>query len=130
MLFTVLFILLAAHCIGDYPMQGEFLATYKSKDNVVLLVHCVIYTIFITAGFLLSMFLLDKDITTIGVNNIILITLLTHFSIDKWKCEYRKRLLERTDITENEKNKLDVEGYYIDQALHMVVLAVIFVIEI
>ena len=110
-------------------MQGEFLATYKSKNNLILLIHCIIYTAFIVVGFVLSIFLLDKSLTTIEVNNIILITLLTHFFIDKWKCEYRKKLLERTDITENEKNELDVKGYYIDQALHIVVLAVIFVIK-
>ena len=123
-----IFILLAAHCIGDYPMQGEFLATYKSKDNLVLLVHCIIYTAFMTVGFVLSMILLDISITTSIINLIIFIMIVSHFLIDKWKCVYRDKLYARTDISDVERQKLDVRSYYTDQALHILILVILYVL--
>lgn len=47
-------ILLFAHLIADYPLQGEFLSKYKGKNYTILATHAGIWTgtILITAHFL------------------------------------------------------------------------------
>lgn len=37
-------ILLFAHLLADYPLQGPFLSEYKAKKILVMLVHCGIWT--------------------------------------------------------------------------------------
>ena len=39
-----LLILLFAHLLADYPLQGEFLATMKGKNVIVLISHAGIWT--------------------------------------------------------------------------------------
>lgn len=39
-----LLILLFAHLLADYPLQGEFLATMKGKNVIVLVSHAGIWT--------------------------------------------------------------------------------------
>jgi hypothetical protein len=39
-----IFWLLFAHLLADYPLQGEFLATMKGKNNIVLVSHAGIWT--------------------------------------------------------------------------------------
>lgn len=36
--------LLFAHLLADYPLQGEFLATMKGKNHIVLFSHAGIWT--------------------------------------------------------------------------------------
>ena len=48
--------LLFAHLLADYPMQGEFLATMKGKNHILLLSHAGIWTGCITvAGVLMGL---------------------------------------------------------------------------
>jgi hypothetical protein len=37
-------VLLFAHLLADYPLQGDFLATMKGKNLIVLLTHAGIWT--------------------------------------------------------------------------------------
>ena len=37
-------ILLFAHLLADYPLQGEFLATMKGKNPIILATHAGIWT--------------------------------------------------------------------------------------
>lgn len=39
-----IFWLLFAHLLADYPLQGEFLATMKGKNHIILLSHAGIWT--------------------------------------------------------------------------------------
>lgn len=39
-----LLILIFAHLLADYPLQGEFLATMKGKNMIVLVSHAGIWT--------------------------------------------------------------------------------------
>ncbi|MBW3113520.1 DUF3307 domain-containing protein [Bacillus sp. MCCB 382] len=39
-----LLILIFAHLLADYPLQGEFLATMKGKNHIVLISHAGIWT--------------------------------------------------------------------------------------
>ena len=40
MLLKILF----AHSLGDYFLQGEYLAMNKGKDNYLLCIHAILYT--------------------------------------------------------------------------------------
>ncbi len=40
----LIFWLIFAHLLADYPLQGEFLATMKGKNYIVLLSHAGIWT--------------------------------------------------------------------------------------
>jgi hypothetical protein len=44
MLYPFLFVLLVAHCLGDFFFQTTKMATYKSKSNVALLHHVLVYS--------------------------------------------------------------------------------------
>ena len=123
-------ILASAHCIGDYPMQSEFLSKYKSKNCFVLVVHCVIYTAFICIGFSLALYLYNRSLTNEALMVLFYYILITHVVIDTVKCLFRNYLYKKNeDGTEyvNVKDKkkreeADVWGYYIDQVAHFVVL--------
>ena len=47
-------ILIFAHLLGDYPLQGEFLAKMKGKNFIILCSHAGIWTgmILVTAHFI------------------------------------------------------------------------------
>jgi Protein of unknown function (DUF3307) len=48
-------VLIFAHLLADYPLQGEFLAMMKGKNHIVLVSHAGIWTGCIaTAGYLLG----------------------------------------------------------------------------
>ena len=40
MLLKILF----AHALGDYFLQGDYLAMNKGKDNYLLCIHAILYT--------------------------------------------------------------------------------------
>jgi hypothetical protein len=37
--------LLLAHCLLDYSLQGEFLATMKARYSLIMIVHCAIWSL-------------------------------------------------------------------------------------
>ena len=44
MIKSLLFVLMA-HMMGDYLFQSDYLAMNKGKDNYILLVHSILYTV-------------------------------------------------------------------------------------
>jgi len=87
--------------IGDYPLQGEFLANNKSKYNYILFCHAVIWTGCIVFGlWFIGMFAWWKFI----------MLLVGHFIIDWVKCH------------QIDKNKTLTKDLWIDQGLHFIQL--------
>lgn len=123
-----IFILLAAHCIGDYPLQGEFLATHKGENNFILLVHCIIYTACVLVGLVLALPLISAPINETILLTIIAVILVSHFIIDKRKCEFMKKL--DIDYTKNmeQKKELMVCSFYEDQMYHIVIICTIMIL--
>ena len=95
--FIILYFL---NLVLDYPLQGTFLAEYKSKKNYILFVHCAIWSlgIYIALHFL--------GLATVWK---LIMLLVGHYIIDYWKCRglYKKYMKDFT-------------AYYIDQSLHVV----------
>lgn len=98
-----LFILLAAHCLADFPLQGDFLA--KVKDPTRNLPE-----IWIPALFSHSMIHAGMVFLITGYLSLALVQLFTHFAIDYGKC--------RNWFGES------LKSFVIDQLLHYVVLAI------
>ena len=120
-----IFILLAAHCIGDYPLQGEFLAIHKGENNFILLVHCIIYTACVLVGFVIALPLVSSPVNETILLTIMTVILVSHFIIDKHKCEFIKKL--DIDDTKNmeQKKELMICSLYEDQMYHIVIICVI-----
>lgn len=96
-----------AHYIADYPLQGDFLAQTKGKYWYSLVAHSIIYGLTIALCFkLLGVFEIWK----------VAILVLSHIVID-----YKK-------ATAKNKDKALTIYLYIDQALHIVINAVLFYI--
>lgn len=98
--------LLFAHCLGDYLFQTNYLASNKGKDNYLLFVHSVLYT--------LAVYLVFG--TTISYLGYWLI-LLTHIPIDYVKAR---------GITP--KKYGDNKALIIDQIIHYIVLIISIII--
>lgn len=43
--------LLFAHCLGDYFLQTDYLAMNKGKDNYILCIHSILYTLAVALVF-------------------------------------------------------------------------------
>ena len=56
-------VLLYAHLLADYPLQGEFLANMKGKNVIVLFTHAGIWT----GTILLAVYLLGFSVTYFDV---------------------------------------------------------------
>jgi Protein of unknown function (DUF3307) len=105
------FWLLFAHLLADYPLQGEFLATMKGKNNIILATHAGIWTGMIC----LAMSLLGISFTALDV--VLLFTV--HTIADYLKAKniwFYKKL-----------NPLS-SGLLVDQSIHVLqILAVLYV---
>lgn len=100
-IFEILLILYVSNLILDYPLQGSFLAEYKSKNNYILFVHCAIWAFGLSVVLMyLVLFAWWK----------VAMLFFGHFIIDYWKCRgiYKKW------------NIKDWNSLYIDQFLHVV----------
>ena len=111
-----LMILLFSGFVLDYPLQGEFLSKYKSKNNLILLIHCCIWSFGLGIALLyLGLFSWWK----------ILMLLIGHFICDYWKCRqlYKKwptKSVGRGWLNTKEPIISDWGSYYIDQAFHII----------
>ncbi len=94
--------------VGDYPLQGEFLATMKGRSNYLLFVHCVIWTGTVSLGLLYLGILAYWKI---------LFLLAFHFAIDYWKA--RKQ----------DKTRALTRDLYIDQTLHVFQILIVGLIN-
>jgi hypothetical protein len=95
-----LLILYVANLILDYPLQGTFLAEFKSKNNYILFVHCAIWS------FGLSVLLMPLGLFAWWK---VVMLLVGHVAIDYWKC---RGLYKKWNIK-------DWTSLYIDQSLHV-----------
>jgi hypothetical protein len=102
--FSILF---AFHCLGDFPLQGEFLATQKSKSFYLLICHSAIYSLILSSGFIFLSHVTDYQLS-IDTYTFFFITYIfiffSHVVIDWLKCK---------------ANKI---SFAVDQLLHMLVI--------
>lgn len=92
--------MLFAHCVLDYPLQGDFLAQTKGKYWYSLLVHSMIYGLGMSI-----LFSLIGCFSWIACS----ILVISHYIID-----YKK-------ATAKNKDKALTSYLYIDQSLHIII---------
>ena len=115
-----LMILLFTGFVLDYPLQGEFLSKYKSQNNLILLIHCSIWS------FGLGIVLLYLGLFEWWKVGMLFIG---HFLCDYWKCRglYKKWPMKTIVGEWNQKSKVPVisdwGSYYIDQTFHIIQIA-------
>jgi hypothetical protein len=130
MLAKVILILVFAHCVLDYPLQGSFLASEKSKSNFVLAVHCIIWSLGISIVLMyLGLFAWWK----------VIMLLVGHYCMDYWKCRglykkwpcntyYKGAQVYHGGIRYQCKDTKepiisDMQSLYIDQIFHLLQVA-------
>jgi len=99
-------LLLAAHLIGDFPLQPKWMATEKVNDHGVRFVHVVIHTILVFVLLTLGGVAPDMPSTFYGVYA------AAHFVIDS-----RRWVDERDDFPK--------WHYLIDQVMHITAIALL-----
>lgn len=106
-----LFLLLLGHFVGDYALQSDRMAQTKGQSTVTLSLHVMIYTI--TVAFF---WWLGKTLNESGefFTWITLIVLVALYAIHWLQDLLKSRWLNGSK-----------QGYYVDQALHLVVLYLI-----
>jgi hypothetical protein len=93
----ILFAAIVAHYIGDYPLQGAYLAKMKGKSDYILFCHTFIWTGCVSAVLAyFGVFVWWKAVSL----------LVGHFAIDRWKSR-------KTD-----KSNAMSSDLWIDQGLH------------
>ena len=98
----VFMFLLGAHLIYDFHIQGDFVGTMKGKYDFILLVHCLTYTLVISA--VLWSFCMLNPLNFIYI-------FATHWIVDRWKA--RSTDGAEMNLTWN---------LWVDQGLHILVL--------
>ena len=102
-IIEITLLVLMAHMFGDYFLQTDYLAKNKGKDNYVLLIHCILYSLGI--GLVFDIF----GITLTAIDLALISTL--HFPIDYIKAR------GITSKMFGNKNAL-----ILDQIIHYIVL--------
>lgn len=102
-MLTAFCVLLWLHFIGDYPLQGDFIANMKGKNDFILFCHVAIWTGYISIG--LAWFCLFAWWK-------VAMLLIGHFVIDRWKARKEDKTYALT------------RDLWIDQALHFVQLLI------
>lgn len=98
-MFNIL-ILIFAHYVLDYPLQGDFLAQTKNKYWYSLMTHCIIYGLGIAMCLkIIGVYTLWKVFVLIG----------SHIIIDYLKCHAKN------------KDKALTTYLYIDQSCHIII---------
>ena len=97
----ILLKLLFAHALGDYFLQTEYLVCNKGRDNYLLIMHSILYTLGI-------FFIFSTDITLAWY----WIILISHIAVDYLKA--------RGITTKKFGNR---NALILDQAIHYITLA-------
>ena len=101
-------ILLFAHLLADYPLQGEFLATMKGKNMMALISHAGIWT----GTILTAVYLMGYEVTMFDV-----ITLFIVHAIADYLKAANKLWYKKMDALKG--------GLVIDQLIHVVQILVL-----
>lgn len=79
-------ILLFAHLLADYPLQGEFLATMKGKNIIVLISHAGIWT----GTILTAVHLMGFEVTLFDVATLFIVHAIADYLKAANKLWYKK----------------------------------------
>lgn len=107
--------LLVGHLVGDFWMQGDYLARHKRTSSVACAVHCFLYTfgVALFAGWWLPWWFLP-------------LVVLTHFPVDRYGLARAGMGLAHTGFATGKLSPWSV--VVMDQTIHLVTLFVLAVL--
>jgi len=113
-------ILLTFHYVADFILQTDMQAKMKSSDNRFLGVHCFVYAMTVTLGFIMLKIsgMLPQDYNIPAVSSVLI---ASHFTIDYVTSRINKKLY----ISGRHHEFFVVVG--LDQLLHSLILLILLV---
>lgn len=103
-------VLVFAHLLADYPLQGDFLANMKGKNHIVLVSHAGIWT----GTILVAVHLLGFDVTMFDV-----VTLFVVHAIADYLKAKPIGIYKKLDALKG--------GLLLDQSIHLLQLLILMV---
>lgn len=103
--------LLFAHCLADFPLQGEWLAKNKGSNFLYMLAHVTIWT----GSISLAMQFIGSELTSVELGFLF----LGHLGADWIKCDIEKS----DDIKRFVSSKFIA---WIDQCFHIYQLLIVY----
>lgn len=102
------FALLFAHLIADYPLQSDFIAQFKGKNNIILAVHAGIWT----GVILVAVHLLGYEVTLFDIASLFVVHAIADYCKARGVGFYRR---------------LDAlgSGLLIDQGIHVLQIVIL-----
>ena len=101
--------LVAAHFIGDYVLQTEYIAREKCKNWYVMSVHCFLYSAAVLATFIWTG-LIGSYSGFLSAENVFFILYFSHAILDNLKCHIFPKKY----------------AMFIDQAGHFLIIAILY----
>jgi len=97
-------VLLLAHYLLDFPLQGDYLAKTKATEPYSMLAHVAIYSLGITV----AVYVLRPDLVGIKIFAVLAYVAVLHLMVDQWKSH------------QSVPKKWHI---WFDQALHLLVIS-------
>lgn len=130
-LLTFVF-LLTTHFVGDFVLQTHWMASNKSKDNVALVLHVVVYSAVLATGTfaagvgLLVLGALPHAAISGLLSGFVLVNAALHFATDYFTSRWTSRLLKQW-LDGSMQDSRHVHNFFVviglDQLIHHVTLA-------
>lgn len=116
-MLEAIMVVFLAHFLADYPLQGFFLAEWKSKSWYILFIHCFIWSGLVAVGLMVCGVYAPWKFVFL---------LVGHFGIDAWKCRTWKTPEEKQPVLIKWGPKITgMQAFMADQTLHAIQLFVV-----
>ncbi|NTF17788.1 DUF3307 domain-containing protein [Agrobacterium rubi] len=120
----LLALLVFGHVVGDYPMQGQFIALGKNRTQPlpgtpwyqILTAHAIMHGGLVAAAVVLAALSGYPCLFALALPLAVAET-ACHWAIDDWKCRREARCRKRYECEELEEQR--IFAYDLDQALHL-----------
>ncbi|MCK4856909.1 MAG: DUF3307 domain-containing protein [candidate division Zixibacteria bacterium] len=113
-MLDLLFFLFLGHIFGDFAFQSDRMASEKTSSRKVLTCHAIIYTLTVAVFLFLGLLHNNSD-AFLRVSTLVIMIFLF---VEHWLQDYAKAGLFNSSK----------QGFYLDQALHLLLLLVIRVL--
>lgn len=116
-----LFILIAAHCFGDYVFQNDYIARKKYNSFLILVTHCILYTAACMIGLIIVDVLLGLKLGDFQYFLLMLVLVSSHFIFDIMKINAENNLKSESEETRT-------KYLWLDQLAHLAIIVLLYVV--
>lgn len=116
-----LFVLIAAHCFGDYVFQNDYIARKKYNSFLILVTHCILYTAACMIGLIIVDVLLGLKLGDFQYFLLMLVLVSSHFIFDIMKINAENNLKSESEETQ-------IKYLWLDQLAHLAIIVLLYVV--